>query len=148
MCRTLAFQEVTAQQKTTKCVDVERHPDLISPQSRTGKLASAQGSSISLRPRKSPERALRYTKAGERDWNVRWQISFSICTPASTVTRKFFLLSLSTAPPCSPPANCQNLPPTSSRFRTPISGLRPPAKWNFTTSIATRPFQKTNCQLR
>ncbi len=54
--------------------------------------------------------------------SARSQISSSMCTRASTATQKFFPLFSLTAPPCSPPANCQNLPPTFSRSRTPTSG--------------------------
>src|SRR5258708_39207818 len=132
----------------SKSVDGERHPNLISPQDPIGKLASAPEFSISPRPRKSPGRASPCTKDGELDWNVPLRISFSTCTPASTATQKFFLPSSSTAPHCLPPANYQNLQPTSSRFRTPISGLRPPPKRNFTTFISTTPSLKPHCQSR
>src|SRR5712664_3659962 len=35
-------------------------------------------------------RASRFTKAGERGSNARWQTSFSTCTPASMATWRFF----------------------------------------------------------
>ena len=62
---------------------------LIFSRNRTGKLASAREFWICRPPLKLPARDLPFTRAGARDWNGRWPTSFSMCTPANTVTRKY-----------------------------------------------------------
>ena len=76
--------------ETRKCGDGARLRNLIFNRSRTGKWAKRAGILDLEAAAESPARVSPCIRAGERGWSGRWRISFWMCIPANTATRRSF----------------------------------------------------------